>query len=200
MAQFPNKKTYGGHMSVFWLEPTKRDVMGYKLTNVAAGVKVPQGYPLLVNDADKTAVVCKYIQVVAAANDHKTLTVRKNSLALAGEKYFKTGADNTGTLSTISSVTYGDEYDTIVLSAANSAIAAGDIMVNGSAAGTIVSAPNRVAAECARVDELDKTISACHNGIVLKNIVNFPGEYLNASTFPGSTLLVGCPLIMFITQ
>ena len=200
MAQFPNKKTYGGHMSVFWLEPTKRDVMGYKLTNVAAGVKVPQGYPLKVNDANKTAVVCKYIQIVAVASDKKTLTVRKNSLALASEKYAKTGSDNTGTLSTISSITYGEEYDTIVLSAANNTIAAGDVMVHSSAAGTIVNAPNRVAAEYAKVDALDATISACHNGIVLKNIVNYPGEYLNETTFPGSSLLVGCPLVMFITQ
>lgn len=200
MALFPDKKTYGGHMSVFWIEPTKRDVMGYKLTNVDAGVKVPQGYPLKVNDSEKTAVVCKYLQIVAVASDKKTLTVRKGSLVKASEKYAKTGSTNEGVLSTVSSVTPGEQYDTVVLSAANNVIAAGDVMVHSSAAGTIVNAPNRVAAEYARVDGLDQTISAAHSGIVLKNIVNYPGEYLNESSFPGSTLLIGCPGIMFINQ
>ena len=45
MAQFPNSESYHGVMTPFWLEPVKKDVMGYKLTNVASGDIIERGIP-----------------------------------------------------------------------------------------------------------------------------------------------------------
>lgn len=46
----------------------------------------------------------------------------------------------------------------------------------------------------------NKTISATHQAIAIKNVLNYPKEWLNDTTFPGSCLLKGCPLILFINQ
>lgn len=208
MALFPNSnKEYEGYMNAFWIEPAKRDVMGYKLTNVAAGQKVYPGTPIKTNEAAKTAVVCKYAYVVAVGIDKKTITVKAPHFFAAGDKCAISGASPLVQL-TISSVS-GD--DTIVLSAANNSIKAGDVLVEvvttttgeGQSAVTSVdpvAVPNRIVCALAEIDELDKTCSAAHAGIVLQNVVHYPAEYLNETTFPGSILLAGCPNLMFTIQ
>ena len=203
MAVFPNAKPdYRGYMNAFWIEPAKRDVMGYRLTNVAAGDKIMPGTPIKTNEAAKTAVVCKYAVVLAVANDKKTLTVKEGHFVKAGEKYAISGADTLEAL-TIASVS-GD--DTVVLSAANNDIKAGDVLVEvavgeGSEAEVAPKyLPNRIVCAVAEIDELDQTCSAAHAGIVLQNVVHYPAEYLNETTFPGSIYLVGCAGLMFTIQ
>ena len=73
----------------------------------------------------------------------------------------------------------------------------------GQDAVTTVSAkavPNRIVCAVAELNELDKSCSAAHSGIVLQNVVHYPEEYLNKTSFPGSILLAGDPLLMFIIQ
>ena len=194
-------------MNAFWIEPAKRDVMGYKLTNVDAGTVLYPGTPIKTNEAAKTAVVCKYAYVIAVANDKKTLTVKEGHLFKASDKVAISGASPLVQL-TIASVS-GD--DTIVLSAGNNSIKAGDVLVEvvttttgeGQSAETSVdpvAVPNRIICAQAEIDALDKTCSAAHQGIVLQNVVHYPAEYLNESTFPGSILLAGNPLLMFTIQ
>lgn len=208
MAQFANNKKYGERMNAFWIEPVKKDVMGYALKNVLAGEKVQQGQPLYCvdNAGKKEAYVCKYIEVIAVGNDHKTLTVKKGSLAKVSETYFLSGADSR-VLRTISSVTIGDLTDTIVLSAAAAEIEEGAVLVEGVTSGSGSSAtvqpkylPNRIASQKAEVDSLDATVPAMHSGIVIKNVVNYPEEYINSNSYPGTETLIGCPLIMLIIQ
>ena len=200
MALFPNSnKEYEGYMNAFWIEPAKRDVMGYKLTNVAAGQKVYPGTPIKTNEAAKTAVVCKYAYVLAVAADKKTITVKAPHFFAASDKCAISGAETLVQL-TISSVS-GD--DTIVLSAANNSIKAGDVLVEVATTGQTVApvaVPNRIVCALAEIDELDQTCSAAHAGIVLQNVVHYPAEYLNETTFPGSILLAGCPNLMFTIQ
>lgn len=208
MAQFPNSKKYGERMNAFWIEPVKKDVMGYALKNVDNGQKVQQGYPLqcIDNEGKKEAYVCKYIEVLAVDNDKKTLTVKKGSLAKAGEKYYVSAADSP-VLRTIASVSEGVDTDTVVLSVAANEIAANAVLVEGVSTGSGSAAtiapkhlPNRITAQKAEVDALDCTVSAIHSGIVIKNVVNYPEEYINSTTYPGSETLVGCPLILFLVQ
>lgn len=208
MANFPNaNKAYRGVMNAFWIEPAKRDVMGYRLTNVEAGVTLLPGTPIKTNEAAKTAVVCKYAYVEAVGIDKKTITVKEGHLFKASDKVAISGASPLVQL-TIASVS-GDK--TIVLSASNNSIKAGDILVEvvsettgtGQDAVTTVSpvaVPNRIICAVAEIDELDKTCSAAHSGIVLQNVVHYPAEYLNESAFPGSILLAGCPSLMFTIQ
>lgn len=202
MAVFPNAKPdYRGYMNAFWIEPAKRDVMGYRLTNVAAGDKIMPGTPIKTNEAAKTAEVCKYAVVLGVGIDKKTLTVKEGHFVKAGEKYAISGGDLSAL--TIASVS-GD--DTIVLSAANNDIKAGDVLVeisvaSGSGAENAPKAlPNRIVCAVAEIDELDKTCSAAHAGVVLQNVVHYPAEYLNETTFPGSIYLVGCAGLLFTIQ
>lgn len=200
MAVFPNsKKDYRGYMNAFWIEPAKRDVMGYRLTNVEAGTVIPTGTPIKTDEANKTAVVCKYAYVVAVANDKKTLTVKEGHMLAGGAKVAISGAETLTEL-TVSKVN-GD--DTIVLSAINNTIKEGDVLVEvATTDGKVapVAIPNRVVCAIAEISEIDKTCSAAHSGIVLKNVVHYPAEYLNETAFPGSILLAGCPTLMFTIQ
>lgn len=181
-----------GHMKPFWLEPTKKDVMGYALSGVAKGDYIPQGYPVKCDDANKTAVLCKYIQVVEKVSATEVY-VRKNSLAKVGEKYL-----NGSTALTISTIEDAGQYDKVKFSASHGITDACNLP---EANGTEVKAlPNRIISEDQNMTANDQTVSAVHSGIVLKNIVNYPAEYINSTAFPGSDLLVGCPAIMFITQ
>lgn len=199
MAVFPNKKEYRGYMNPFWIEPVKRDVMGYRLTNVAAGDVVPMGTPIKTDEAAKTAEICKYAVVEAVAADKKTLTVREGHFIKASDKVAISGGQTLTEL-TVASVS-GDK--TIVLSAANNSIKAGDVLVEVVTANSTTSVkalPNRIVSSEAEITELNQTCAAAHDGIVLLNVVNYPEEYLNKTTFPGSIYLIGCGKLMFTIQ
>ena len=212
---FENKNAFAGRVYPFHVEPVKRDVMGYEVAGVSKGVVIPQGTPIVANDNDtngkKTAVIAKYAKVVKKISTTKFELDNIGFLA-AGDKIFKSGQDSP-TLSTIGSIN-GNE---ITLSAANSQLAAGDIVLEGKTvtesgesndpSGDVpvevvvpVSIPNRIVARTETMKEKDHTISATHQALVIKNVVQYPVEWLNETTFPGSCLLKGCPLIMFINQ
>lgn len=188
-----DKKEYSGVKPVFWIEPAKKDVMGYRLTNVAKGDVVLPGTPLQTDEVNKTAVVCRYAHVVAVASDKKTLTVEGGHLLTAATKVAISGAETLTALN-LASV----DGDTVVLSAQNNTIKAGDVLVevvDGAAA-----KPNRIVVEKAEINELDKTCSATHEAWVIQNMVHYPAEYLNTTIAPGSIYLVGCLGLKFMYQ
>ena len=81
--------------------------------------------------------------------------------------------------------------------------AVGDTVLEGKEENSTVvpvSVPNRIAARSQKMTAIDKTISATHQALVIKNVLDYPAEWLNETTFPGSCLLKGCPLILFINQ
>ena len=185
----------------FHEEPAKRDVMGYTVSGVAEGDVIPQGTPIVVNDNDtngkKTAVICKYAHITKKTSTTK-FEVDNIGFLKVGDKIFKSGQDSP-TLSTISAIS-GKE---ITLSAANSQLAVGDTVLEGKEVNSTVvpvSIPNRIAARSQKMTAIDKTISATHQALVIKNVLDYPVEWLNETTFPGSCLLKGCPLILFINQ
>lgn len=188
-----DKKEYSGVKPVFWIEPAKKDVMGYRLTNVVKGDVVLPGTPLQTDEVNKTAVVCRYAHVVAVASDKKTLTVEGGHLLTAATKVAISGAETLTALN-LASV----DGDTVVLSAQNNTIKAGDVLVEvveGAAA-----KPNRIVVEKAEINELDKTCSATHEAWVIQNMVHYPAEYLNTTIAPGSIYLVGCLGLKFMYQ
>jgi hypothetical protein len=188
-----DKKEYSGVKPVFWIEPAKKDVMGYRLTNVVKGDVVLPGTPIQTDEVNKTAVVCRYAHVVAVASDKKTLTVEGGHLLTAATKVAISGAETLTALN-LASV----DGDTVVLSAQNSTIKAGDVLVEvveGAAA-----KPNRIVVEKAEINELDKTCSATHEAWVIQNMVHYPAEYLNTTIAPGSIYLVGCLGLKFMYQ
>jgi hypothetical protein len=188
-----DKKEYSGVKPVFWIEPAKKDVMGYRLTNVVKGDVVLPGTPIQTDEVNKTAVVCRYAHVVAVASDKKTLTVEGGHLLTAATKVAISGAETLTALN-LASV----DGDTVVLSAQNSTIKAGDVLVevvDGAAA-----KPNRIVVEKAEINELDKTCSATHEAWVIQNMVHYPAEYLNTTIAPGSIYLVGCLGLKFMYQ
>lgn len=206
---FENKNAYAGRVYPFHVEPVKRDVMGYEVSGVSKGVVIPQGTPLVVNDNDtngkKTAVIAKYAKITKKTST-TVFEVDNIGFLAVGDKIFKSG-QNSPTLSTISAI----DGNKITLSGANSQLAVGDTVVEGKSVTTgegqdavttiePVSIPNRIVARTERMKEKDHTISATHQALVIKNVVNYPAEWLNETTFPGSCLLKGCPLIMFINQ
>lgn len=198
---FENKNAYAGRVYPFHVEPVKRDVMGYEVSGVSKGVVIPQGTPLVVNDNDtngkKTAVIAKYAKITKKTST-TVFEVDNIGFLAVGDKIFKSG-QNSPTLSTISAIS-GKQ---ITLSAANSQLAVGDTVLEGkkeSETVVPVSIPNRIVARTETMKEKDHTISATHQALVIKNVVNYPAEWLNETTFPGSCLLKGCPLIMFINQ
>lgn len=205
MAYFPNsRQDYHGIMTPFYMEPAKKDVMGYRLTNVEAGDVIMPGTPIKTDEKGKTAVICKYAYVLAVAIDKKTLTVKGGHHLKAGDKVAISGA-STLTQLTISAV--DNDADTITLSAANNSIKAEDVLVEVATTGTgqeavvaPVALPNRIVDTVAKIDALDKTCSATHEVVVLQNVVHYPDEYLNKTAFPGSILLVGDPKILFVIQ
>lgn len=188
-----DKKEYSGVKPVFWIEPAKKDVMGYRLTNVVKGDVVLPGTPLQTDEVNKTAVVCRYAHVVAVASDKKTLTVEGGHLLTTATKVAISGAETLTALN-IASV----DGTTVVLSAQNNTIKAGDVLVevvDGAAA-----KPNRIVVEKAEINELDKTCSATHEAWVIQNMVHYPAEYLNTTIAPGSIYLVGCLGLKFMYQ
>lgn len=188
-----DNKEFIGVKPVFWIEPAKKDVMGYRLTNVVKGTVVYPGTPIKTDEVNKTAVVCKYAYVVSVASDKKTLTVEGGHLLAATDKVAISGAE---TLTSLNLVSVTD--NTIVLSAQNSTIKAGDVLVeivDGAA-----QVPNRVVVEVARINELDKTCSATHEAWVIQNMVHYPVEYLNETIAPGTIYLKGCLGVKFMYQ
>jgi hypothetical protein len=142
---------------------------------------------------NKTAVVCRYAHVVEVASDKKTLKVEGGHLLTAATKVAISGAETLTALN-LASV----DGDTVVLSAQNSTIKAGDVLVEvveGAAA-----KPNRIVVEKAEINELDKTCSATHEAWVIQNMVHYPAEYLNTTIAPGSIYLVGCLGLKFMYQ
>jgi hypothetical protein len=188
-----DKKEYSGVKPVFWIEPAKKDVMGYRLTNVVKGDVVLPGTPIKTNEVNKTAVVCRYAHVVAVASDKKTLTVEGGHLLTAATKVAISGAETLTALN-LASV----DGDTVVLSAQNSTIKAGDVLVEVVDGAAVV--PNRIVVEKAVINELDKTCSATHEAWVIQNMVHYPAEYLNTTIAPGSIYLAGCLGLKFMYQ
>lgn len=191
-----------GYMKPFWLEPSNKDVMGYKLSGVKNGDWIPQGYPVKCEDSangQKVATLCKYCTVEQFVSTTIFMT-KRNSLLKAGEKITFPGGE---VLSTIKTIERAGEYDKVTLSAANTELTSekvGVSMVLATAAGQAANLPNRVVAEDCNITEENATIVAAHSGIILKNVVKYPTAYINSTAFPGSDLLVGCPAIMFIVQ
>jgi hypothetical protein len=188
-----DNKEYSGVKPVFWIEPAKKDVMGYRLTNVVKGDVVLPGTPIKTNEVNKTAVVCRYAHVVEVASDKKTLKVEGGHLLTAATKVAISGAETLTALN-LASV----DGDTVVLSAQNNTIKAGDVLVEVVDGAAVV--PNRIVVEKAVINELDKTCSATHEAWVIQNMVHYPAEYLNTTIAPGSIYLVGCLGLKFMYQ
>jgi hypothetical protein len=188
-----DKKEYSGVKPVFWIEPAKKDVMGYRLTNVVKGDVVIPGTPIKTNEVNKTAVVCRYAHVVEVASDKKTLKVDGGHLLTAATKVAISGADTLTALN-LASV----DGTTVVLSAQNNTIKAGDVLVEVVDGAAVV--PNRIVVEKAVINELDMTCSATHEAWVIQNMVHYPAEYLNTTIAPGSIYLAGCLGLKFMYQ
>ena len=189
---------YHGLKPVFWIEPVKKDVMGYRLTNVEKGQVILPGTPIQTDEVNKTAVVCKYARVLAVATDKKTLTVESGHHLKAGDKVAISG-EETLTELTISSVT----GDTVVLKTTNDSVKVDSVLVEVSTVDSKVAAkniPNRIVCAVARINELDQTCSATHSAPVIQNMVFYPEEYLNKTIAPGTIYLKGCLGITFMYQ
>lgn len=199
-----NPNAYGKRkVAVFHTEPEQRDVMGYTLTAQAEGDVIEQGTPIVANDNDtngrKTAVICKYAKIKSKTSTTK-FVLEDIAYLKVGDKIFKSGQASP-TLSTISAI--DKATGEITLAAANSQLAAGDIILEGKEENSAVvpaGIPNRIVLRTEKLKANDKTISATHRAVAIKNVLDYPAEYLNATAFPGSTLLAGCPLILFINQ
>lgn len=200
MALFPNRQTeFVGRMNAFWIEPAKRDVMGYKLKNVSVGDEIPVGTPICTNEAAKTAKVCRYAHVLAVSDDKKTLTVERGHQIKSGDTIIISGGVVTAT---VASVTATSITLSSALSSANATAATGNSVYVGSVSEGVASydKPNRIISSNVKIDALHDTCAAAHSGIVLANVVNYPAEFLNSTTFPGTTMLVGCPHLTFTIQ
>ena len=199
-----NPNAYGKRkVAVFHTEPEQRDVMGYTLTAQAEGDVIEQGTPIVANDNDtngrKTAVICKYAKIKSKTSTTK-FVLEDVAYLKVGDKIFKSGQASP-TLSTISAI--DKATGEITLAAANAQLAAGDIILEGKEENSAVvpaGIPNRIVLRTEKLKANDKTISATHRAVAIKNVLDYPAEYLNATAFPGSTLLAGCPLILFINQ
>lgn len=191
-------KEYVGVKPVFWIEPAKKDVMGYRLTNVVNGQVILPGTPIKTDEVNKTAVVCHYAVVKEVATDKKTLKVENGHHLTASMKVAISGGETLTSLN-LTSV----DGDTVVLSAQNSTIKAGDVLVEVDVTGdspVVKNIPNRIVVEAATINSIDKTCSATHEAWVIQNMVYYPAEYLNTEIAPGSIYLKGCLGLKFMYQ
>lgn len=196
---FKNKDVYAGRLYCFHTQPTQRDVMGYKLSGVAAGDVVPQGTPLVANADNKTATIAKYAKVIKKVSTTKFIVDQLNFLTV-GTKILASGVENP-TLSEISAINTTTKE--ITLKAANSQLDAGKIMVEGVLDGETVKVkdiPNRIVARTETMQNINQTISATWQAVAIQEVLDYPAEWLNTTAFPGTTLLGGCPHIVFIKQ
>ena len=187
----------------FYVPPVQREVSGYKLSdNLDSGTVIPMGTPIVASTANKTAKICKYA-VVEKKVDAKNFILKDLGFLAVGDTFFISGAESP-TLSTISAIDTTTRQ--ITLSANNNSLAAGNVIVEGesvTSGGTTtvqpVNVPNRIVSHTATLGEIDKTVSGTYQCVAIQNVLNYPEEYLNKTTFPGSVLLVGCPTIHFVT-
>lgn len=196
---FKNKDVYAGRLYCFHTQPTQRDVMGYKLSGVAAGDVVPQGTPLVANADNKTASIAKYAKVTKKVSTTKFIVDQLNFLTV-GTKIFASGVENP-TLSEISAINTATKE--ITLKAANTQLDAGKIMVEGVSDSDTVKVkdiPNRIVARTETMQNINQTISATWQAVAIQEVLDYPAEWLNTTAFPGTTLLGGCPHIVFIKQ
>lgn len=196
---FKNKDVYAGRLYCFHTQPTQRDVMGYKLAGVVAGDVVPQGTPLVANADNKTATIAKYAKVTKKVSTTKFIVDQLNFLTV-GTKIFASGVENP-TLSEISAINTATKE--ITLKAANTQLDAGKIMVEGVSESDTVKVkdiPNRIVARTETMQTVNQTISATWQAVAIQEVLDYPAEWLNTTAFPGTTLLGGCPHIVFIKQ
>lgn len=191
----------------FYVPPVQREVSGYTLSGTwAKGTVIPMGTPIVADTATKSATICKYA-VVEKKVDAKNFILEDLGFLAEGDKFFISGAESPA-LSTISAIDKATRK--ITLSANNSDLKAGDVIVEGksvttgegqSAVTTIsaVNIPNRIVSHTATLGESDKTVSGTYQCVAIQNVLKYPEEFLNKTTFPGSVLLVGCPTIHFVT-
>lgn len=196
---FQNSNLYAGRAYCFHTQPVQRDVMGYKLSGIKAGDVVPQGTPLVANADNKTATIAKYAKVVKKVSTSKFIVETLNFLAV-GDTIFCSG-EASPTLSTIKSIDVATRE--ITLAAANSQLDAGKIMVEGvnkDSAVKVKHTPNRIVARTETMQTVNQTISATWQAVAIQDVLEYPVEWLNSETFPGTTLLAGCPHIVFVKQ
>lgn len=195
---FQNKNEYAGRAYCFHTQPVQRDVMGYKLSGVKVGDVVPQGTPLIANTDNKTAVIAKYAKVVKKVSTSKFVVETLNFLAV-GDTIFCSGVASP-TLSTIKSIDVATRE--ITLSSANTQLDAGKIMVEGIDENGVKAkhTPNRIVARTETMQTINQTISATWQAVAIQDVLEYPEEWLNSETFPGTTLLAGCPHIVFVKQ
>lgn len=199
---FKSKSAFAGNRPCFQVQPVLNEVMGYMLENAPAeGEIVPMGTPIVADSKAKTAKICKYA-VIEKKVDAKTFIVQQIGFFSVGDNVFVSGG---AVLSVIASI--DENTKTITLKANNAELEAGKVILEG-VSETVseqqvlkaVSIPNRIVAHSAIVKVNDKTVSAAFKAVAIQNVLNYPQEWLNDETFPGSTLLKGNPHIFFVNQ
>lgn len=196
---FENKDAYAGRVYCFHTPPTKLEVFGYKVNGVAKGDVIPQGTPLVADDETRTATICKHAKVVKKV-DAKTFIVEDLGFLAVGDKLFCSG-ETAPVLSEIADI--DKTAKKIVFKANNAQVAVGKILVEGVTEGENVVAkdcPNRIVARTETMKTIDHTISATYQAAAIKNVLDYPVEWLNTTTYPGTVTLKGCPLIVFFKQ
>lgn len=207
MAYFKDRdQSFDGIKPVWWLEPDKKDVMGYRLLE-AAELKdkiIYPGTPIKTDEKAKTAVICKYAHVEAVSNDKKKVSVEPYHYLKAGDTVAISG-ETTLTALTIAAVE--DEGKTLVFGSAISSKEVSElkdiVLVEVESKEGVIAPknlPNRIVNAKAKIDSIHKTVSAAHAGIAVQNFVFYPAEYMNTTVAPGTLYLVGCLGITFIYQ
>lgn len=204
---FINKTEFSGQVPCFQVQPTEREVMGYALADktLPVGTLIPMGTPVSVDEDTKKATICKYA-VVEKKVDTKNFFLKSIGFFAVGDYICVSGGTAYSKISAIDADTRK-----ITLSTANTEIDAKSVILEAvQVAGGTADAPtqttkaknvpNRIVAHADKVRATDNTISVTFKAVAISNVLNYPDEYLNKETFPGSTLLAGNPLIFFVKQ